>query len=274
MGGPVASLRDVPTIAVNGIDLFFERFGEGPRLLFCNGSGASIDSSRPLIDVFARSFDVLVHDQRGLGRTSVPDETPTMADFAGDAAALLDHVGWDTCGLFGVSFGGMVALELAVTVPDRIDRLALACTSPGGAGGSSYPLHELEDLPPAVRAERGLAIVDTRFTSAWLDDHPADRGLVEMQAARSAAPKSDEQRRGERLQLEARRGHDVHDRLGAITSPTLVTAGRYDGIAPPANSEAIVAGIGPSAELRLYEGGHLFFVQDPAALPDLVGFLA
>lgn len=264
----------MPTIAVNGIDLYFEQLGEGPRLLFCNGSGTSIDSSRPLIDVFARSFEVVVHDQRGLGRTSVPDRPATMADFAADAAALLDHVGWDTCRLFGVSFGGMVALELAVTAPERIERLALACTSAGGAGGSSYPLHEIEDLPAAERAERGLAILDTRFTPAWLDDHPTDRGIVEMQATRSSAPKSDEQRRGERLQLQARRGHDVFARLGTIDAPTLVTAGRYDGIAPPANSEAIVGGIGPSAELRLYEGGHLFFIQDPAALPDIVAFLA
>jgi len=263
----------VPTIAVDGIDLFYERLGDGPRLLFCNGSGTTIDTSRPLIDYFARSFEVVVHDQRGLGRTSVPDAPSAMGDFAADAVALLDHVGWDACRVFGVSFGGMVALELAVTAPERIERLALACTSAGGAGGSSYPLHELADLPPAQRAERGMAILDTRFTAAWLDDHPTDRGIVEMQAARSTAPKSDEQRRGERLQLEARRGHDVFDRLGTITAPTLVTAGRYDGIAPPANSEAIVAGIGASADLRLYDGGHLFFIQDGAALPDVVAFL-
>ena len=59
----------------------------------------------------------------------------------------------------------------------------------------------------------------------------------------------------------------------AITCPTLVAGGRYDGIAPPANSEAIASRI-PGAELRLYEGGHLFFLQDRAAFPDIVGFLA
>ena len=66
-----------------------------------------------------------------------------MADFAGDAAALLDHVGWEKANVFGISFGGMVAQELAVTWPERIDRLVLCCTSPGGEGGSSYPLDEL-----------------------------------------------------------------------------------------------------------------------------------
>ena len=58
-----------------------------------------------------------------------------------------------------------------------------------------------------------------------------------------------------------------------IACPTLVAGGRYDGIAPPANSEAIASRI-PGAELRLYEGGHLFFVQDRAAMPDILGFLA
>ena len=176
--------------------------------------------------------------------------------------------------MFGVSFGGMVAQELAVTWPERVARLALACTSPGGPDASSYPLHELDRLSPAERAERMLTVVDSRFSAEWFADHPADRGLVEMQAERATQPKTDEQRRGERGQLEARRHHDVCDRLGRITSPTLVASGRYDGIAPPANGERIVAGIGALAELRLYEGGHLFFVQDPAALPDITGFLA
>jgi pimeloyl-ACP methyl ester carboxylesterase len=60
--------------------------------------------------------------------------------------------------------------------------------------------------------------------------------------------------------------------LGAITCPTLVAGGRFDGIAPPANAE-FIAGRVPGAQLRLYEGGHAFFAQDPAALPDVLEFL-
>jgi 3-oxoadipate enol-lactonase len=263
----------VPTIAANGIEIYYERFGAGPPLLFCNGSGATIESSRPLIEIFGASFDVVVHDQRGLGRTSVPTEPFTMAEYGADAAAVAEHVGWDTYRVVGVSFGGMVAQELAVTWPERIERLALACTSPGGVGGSSYPLHELADLPPAERAERGLTILDSRFTPEWFEEHPADRGVVEMQAQRAAAPRSDEQARGERAQLEARRHHDVCDRLSRITCPTLVASGRYDGIAPVSNGEAIVAGIGANAELQVFEGGHLFFLQDRTALPAITDFL-
>jgi len=99
--------------------------------------------------------------------------------------------------------------------------------------------------------------------------------VAEQMAARRAhaAERSAEQVRGEREQLLARSRHDVTDRLGRITSPTLVAAGRYDGIAPPANSEAIAARI-PGADLRMYEGGHVFITQDRAALPEIMDFLA
>ena len=80
-------------------------------------------------------------------------------------------------------------------------------------------------------------------------------------------------RRGEQAQLDARSRLDVLDRLGNITCPTLVACGRYDHIAPPENSEKIAELI-PGADLRFYEGGHIFFLQDPQAIPDAMEFLA
>lgn len=264
----------MPLAACNGIDIYYERSGEGPRLLFLNGSGATLAATGFVLKPFAERFDVVAHDQRGLGRTSIPPGPYSMADYAADALALLDHVGWDACRVVGISFGGMVAQELAVTAPDRVERLALICTSAGGDAGASYPLHELESLPRDERAAIGTTITDTRFTPEWLadPDHSFDKMLVD---ARNRAEPSDdpEVRRGAREQLQARRYHDVADRLHRITCPTLVAAGRYDGIAPPANSEAIAERI-KGSELRLYEGGHLFFAQDRRAIPDTVDFLA
>ena len=258
-------------VGVNGIDLHYERRGSGPRLLFLNGSGATLETSALLIQPFAEHFDVVAHDQRGLGKTSVPAGAYSMADYA--AAALLDAVGWDTCRVVGISFGGMVAQELAVTWPERIERLALACTSPGGAERASYPLHEVARLPADERARIGATLLDTRFTDAWLAEHDLDRAIAEMMAERHHAVKTDEQRRGEMAQLEARSRHDVWDRLPKVSCPTLVAAGRFDGIAPLPNAEGIAAQI-PGAELRVYEGGHAFFAQAPEALPDIIDFLA
>jgi 3-oxoadipate enol-lactonase len=262
----------VPTALLNGIDVYYERGGDGPPLLFFNGSGATLETSAPIIEQFRRHFDVLAHDQRGLGRTTIPPAPFTMADYAADGAGLLEHVGWDRCAVVGISFGGMVAQEFAVTFGERVTRLALLCTSPGGPDLASYPLHELAALPAEEQAAIGLTLLDSRFTPDWLAAHAHDQALVAMRAERGAAPKSAEQRRGELAQLEARSHHDVCDRLHRVACPTLVAGGRYDGIAPPANSAAIAERI-PGAELRLYEGGHLFFIQDRTAFPDVVAFL-
>ncbi|HEY4376010.1 MAG TPA: alpha/beta fold hydrolase, partial [Acidimicrobiales bacterium] len=127
----------MPTALINGIDVYYERSGDGPPLLFLNGSGATLATSKMILRPFAAAFDVAAHDQRGLGRTAIPPGPYAMADYAADALGLLDHLGWESCRVVGISFGGMVAQELAVTVPERIERLVLLCTSPGGIGGSS-----------------------------------------------------------------------------------------------------------------------------------------
>lgn len=261
------------TTRLNGIDVHYERRGSGPRLLFLNGSGATLEAVAPLLDIYAARFDLLAHDQRGLGRTSIPNGPYSMADYAADAAALAAHVGWDSYRVVGTSFGGMVAQELAVTHPERIERLALLCTSPGGAGGASYPLHTLASEPPAARAAIHTRILDTRFTPEWLEEHEGDRMLVEMLTADRDDGKPDDVLRGEALQLAARTGFDGYDRLLRIFCPTLVACGRYDGIAPLANSEAIAARIA-GADLRVYEGGHAFFAQDGQAFPDILSFLS
>ncbi len=263
----------MPTVATFGAELYYERSGAGPRLLFLLGSSSTLAGSHLLVDLFTPQFDVLVHDYRGLGRSG-PTGPYDMATCAGDALSVMDAVGWDTARVIGVSFGGMVAQELAVTVPDRVERLALLCTSPGGAGGSSYPLDQLEGLPAVERTAARRRLADTRFDDEWLATHPADRRLAELMAERTGGsgelglPAA-----GVAAQLEARSHHDVWDRLGAITCPTLVACGRTDGIAPPANGEAIASRV-TQAELRMYDGGHLFMAQDPTALPDAMAFLS
>jgi pimeloyl-ACP methyl ester carboxylesterase len=258
---------DRATISIN-----YQILGEGPQVLFFNGSGGSIEGSKMLINAFAKTFQVLVHDQRGLGKTSVPDGPYNMADYAQDAASLLNHVGWQTTNVIGLSFGGMVAQEFAVTFPDRVNRLVLMCTSAGGNAGSSYPLHELAHLPTIERNQALRLLTDTRFTDEWLESHPQDAEIMRFQEDRPNTQKTKNQILGERLQLEARIGHDVSDRLHFISAPTLITAGRFDGIAPLANSQAIAERI-PHSTLNTYEGGHPFFTQDRQAMRDIRTFL-
>ena len=254
------------------MELYWERRGSGPRLLFCNGSGTTLQVVRPLLDSLAGAFDLLAWDYRGLGR-SVPLTGPyTVADLAADAAGLLALAGWDTCRVLGVSFGGMVAQEFAVAHPERVERLALSCTSAGGGGGSSYPVQKLRGLPPEERVAAELKLADSRWDERWLEAHAADRALAEGLTRAGRGRQDPAAAAAVRAQLEARAGHDVWDRLGAITCPTLVGYGNYDAIAPGQNSAAIASRI-RGAQLRGYDGGHLFLFQDPAALPEFGEFL-
>jgi len=244
----------VTNVNVPGASLYVERAGAGPPLLFVNGSGSALaDGLRPATLPVSRHFDVASWDHRGLGESSSDDVPVTMADFAADALAVADSLGWQAFSVFGVSFGGMVAQELAVTAPSRVVRLVLGCTSAGGDGGSSYPLHERPS--PEVMA----GIVDTRPEVAG--------SLLELFGARPT-PKEP----GYERQLQARRAHDVWDRLPRVTAPTLVQAGRFDGIAPPDNSRRIASRI-PGARLETYDGGHAFYFQDERAWADAVAFL-
>jgi 3-oxoadipate enol-lactonase len=256
----------------NGVELYYEVEGAGERLLFISGTGADLRRGPRLTDgsLFA-SFELLQYDQRGLGRSAVPPGPYSLADYGDDAAALLDALGWDDCLVLGVSFGGMVAQELAIRHPDRVQRLVLACTSSGGRGGASYPLHELVDLDPEVRLTRQLELLDTRWDATWRDANPEMvqtlREGFRLSGAGDAGADA-----GLRLQLEARRKHDTSARLGGIHCPTLVCGGRYDGIAPPANSE-FLAGAIEDARLEMFDGGHVFMMQDPAAFPAMIDFL-
>ena len=260
---------------VRGLDLYYETHGAGPRVLFIGGSGGDLRQKPGVFDgPLVREFELLAYDQRGLGRTLGPDGPVTMADYGEDAAALLDAVGWDRCRVIGVSFGGMVAQELAIRHPERVERLVLACTSSGGAGRPSYPLHELQELPEEERLLRSLELSDTRCDATWRAANPdAAAKLIAFARARATAGAGEPGRaEGFRRQLEARAGHDTWERLPRLTMPVLICGGRHDGIAPPANQSALLDAI-PNAKLELFEGGHLFLIQDKRANPKIAEFL-
>src|SRR5262245_8802018 len=153
----------MPYLPIRDIDIWFERTGSGAPLLAISGSRGDLRRRPNLLESpLADAFDVLAYDQRGLGRSSKPDKPYPMTDFVDDAAALLDAVGWERVPVVGVSFGGMVALELVLRHPERVAGLALCCTSPGGEGGSSTSVHLSPDLSADERARMTVSISDTR----------------------------------------------------------------------------------------------------------------
>jgi 3-oxoadipate enol-lactonase len=264
----------MPWADVRDLRIYYEQAGSGSRLLYISGTGGDLRRKPGVFDgPLPRHFTVLSFDQRGLGQTSRPARDYTMQDYAEDARGLLDAVGWDRCRVMGVSFGGMVAQELAIRYPDRFERVVLACTSSGGAGGASYPLHLHLDDSMEQRARRQVVLSDVRRTAAW---QAANRDEFESLVAQTLATirvGADEPDRaeGSRRQLFARRDLDTYERLSMVSMPALICGGRYDGIAPAQNLLALQRRVRGS-RVELFEGGHAFLVQDPRALESIIEF--
>jgi 3-oxoadipate enol-lactonase len=250
--------------------------GEGPRVLYLGGTGADLRKKpSPFDTALAAATTLLAFDARGCGRSEKPDMPVTMADFADDAAALMDAVGWDRAHVVGYSFGGMVGQHLALRHPGRVERLVLAATSPGGAGGSSFPLHTLEGLDPRAQALRLLPVMDTRIAENMLV-HPeaAIEERIRLMVAYSTLFMDEPgAREGKVRQLAARAGHDCWDALPRVTHETLVCGGLHDGQAPRDAVKALALRL-PNATLRWYAGGHAFSIECPEFWDDVAAFVS
>lgn len=264
----------MPFISVSDIDIYYEILGKGPRLLYINGTGADLRNRPNIFDSsLADQFEILAFDQRGLGQTDRPDIRYSMEDYANDTAELLQSLNWGQCHVMGISFGGMVAQELALRHANCIDRLVLCCTSSGGAGGHSYPFHEMPDLPEDEMNSISVSINDRRHDIVWQQQNPKDYQMIlARNKTRNAGVGEPDREIGAKRQLEARIEHDTFDRLPEIKLPVLIAGGAYDGIAPPANLEVINRQIEQS-KLLFFQGGHDFYDHDPQAYQRVAKFL-
>lgn len=262
----------MPFADVRDISLYYEIVGAGPRLLFINGTGADLRRRQPYVDTLSDHFTVLRYDQRGLGQTEKPDKHYSMADYADDAAALMDVVGWDRAAVLGVSFGGSVAQELARRHAGRITRMVLACANPGGPFG--YPLLDLHGKDPETRARTMLSL-DLRKSLEWQAANPdKTRELLEQGRKRGGPvdPSDRHAAMGARRQLEAREEHDAREWIDQIKLPVALLGGRYDGLGTEAGQMFMAERIEGSV-MQLFEGAHGFLNEDPEAVPALVAFL-
>jgi 3-oxoadipate enol-lactonase len=265
----------MPLMPLADIEIYHELHGDpdGPPILVISGTGNDLRRSMPDRSPLNRAGRTCHYDQRGLGRTSKPPGPYTMVDYADDAARLIIGLGWESCHVVGTSFGGMVALNLVLRHPQLVDRLVLNCTSPGGPY-PSFPLETLADLGVDERIDRSMQLSDSRYDPLAVEpipDIPASVFSSWVENARTE--RTGDALTGYQNQLAARAGHDVDAHLGSIRSPTLVCAGRFDRTAPPANSQRLAERI-PNARLEMFDGGHLFLIQDRRAYGAIVEFLA
>ena len=167
----------MPYTDAPGFRMYFEEHGSGLPLLLINGLGSDhLEWLHQLPDFEAR-FRVVVFDNRGTGMTEVPPGPYTTAEMADDAASLLRGLGIARAHVLGVSLGGMIAQEVALRHPDRVDRLVLGCTGPGGElsvrpspeAMAAFALAKGED--PEAELRRMLPFL---YTDACIRDRPEE----------------------------------------------------------------------------------------------------
>ena len=254
------------------VRIAWERHGAGEPLLLVHGLGYARWGWEPVLPGLAERFDVLLFDNRGIGESDAPAGPYTVAELAGDAVAVLDEAGVERAHVVGTSLGGMVAQELALAHPGRVDRLVLACTTPGGPQAFPLPERTLALMAEAATLEPAVAL--RRFVeNALAPPTPVERPeLVDRIMEHRLATAQGQAAWA--AQAAAGVGFDRYDRMGEIAAATLVLTGTEDGVVDPRNADLLAEHV-PDARLERFEGtGHLFFWEEPDAfVASVTGFL-
>jgi pimeloyl-ACP methyl ester carboxylesterase len=235
----------------DGARLFVEVAGDPARdaIVLIGGLGADLSVWRPNVPHLSAELFVVAYDHRGCGRSEPGRGPATMDTYAQDGLAVLDDLRVGRAHVYGMSFGGAVALELVLTHPERARTVVLAAATPGRAHA----------VPSGGRAPKDKPWLQ-RYAPTFVEAHP--------ELAR-ASPDA-RSRAGERAQWEALNAWDAEDRLGQIAVPLLVLHGSEDLLVHPDNARRLADRI-PGAELAILEGaGHAINVEQPERADALV----
>jgi pimeloyl-ACP methyl ester carboxylesterase len=247
----------MPKVKVNDIQVYYEVKGEAFPLVMITGLSGNTDWWDPrVIQGLSKNFKIVMFDNRGAGRTDVTDREFTIRLFADDAAGLMDALRISRAHVLGISMGGMIAQELALNYPEKVEKLVLCSTTCGGAKSilpSQEVLNVLNADASGLSAEEvARMVVPFCYTKDFIDSNPDFVELMIRQILK--APISNE---AYKRQLNAIMQFDTYDRLSQIKAPTLVLRGKRDILVPPENGPILSKAI-PNAKLaNLEKSAHL-----------------
>jgi pimeloyl-ACP methyl ester carboxylesterase len=249
------------TIAhVNDIDIYFEIHGSGPPLVLIMGLRRNAEWWYRQIPELSKHFTVVAFDNRGAGRSDKPEMDYSIRLFADDTAELINLLGIPRAHVLGISMGGYIAQELAISHPDKVNGLILGCTSCGG----SRAVIMSEERVEKFTANKGLTPeqilrkdMDLYFSDRFIREHPERIEEFVNISLRYYQPADAFFR-----QLNACLNHNTADRVSEISSPTLIMTGDDDHLVPSENS-LILKELMPDADLELFAGcRHCFFMEE------------
>jgi pimeloyl-ACP methyl ester carboxylesterase len=245
------------------IDVAYQIAGDGPAVIAIQGIGVIGNGWRPQIDELARRFRIVTFDHRGIGRSAPGTPPLTVEDMAGDVVALMNTTGVDCVHIIGHSLGGLIALHVALTVPERVKSLALLCTFADGAEPGRLSLgmvwHGLR-ARIGTRAMRRNGMMRMIMPAAYL--RGVDRSTLAEDLAELFGRDLADQPPIVSQQLEAMSHYNCVARLREIRGiPTLVASGAHDPIAPSRLGQAIADGISGARFVEFPDASHALPIQ-------------
>ena len=253
----------MPKANVNGININYGVYGYGePLVLIMGFSGPKLGWIFQNC-FFKKHYQVITFDNRGVWRTDKPNGPYSTKMMADDTVGLMDHLGIKKAHILGVSMGGMIAQELAINYPERVQKLVLGCTyasqdETGGWTPEYYKGIGFDDDSSNDELEKVAMgrLLTTVFSLSF--NNRLYRTLATLLAKMYAILLST---KGVRAQHEALLGHNALDRLREIKAPTLVIAGTQDRLIRPSSSEAIADRIPNAKLIKVKDGSHSFFIE-------------
>jgi 3-oxoadipate enol-lactonase len=259
----------MPTLTIDGTDIYYERRGSGEPMLLIQGLGGNhLHWGDGFLDALQDGFELILYDHRGAGRSGVLEGDCTIARLADDAVALLDALEVESAHVVAISMGGMVAQELVLAHPERVRTLTLGCSFPGGPEAKMTDQEVVGQIAEAVLSGDGERAIRVGYEVMIAPEYAADPANYETYS--KAAEQYPASIPTLMAQLSAILGHDTSARLADVAVPTLVIHGTADRLLASVNGE-LLARLIPGARLELLEGaGHMFFWEQPERSARLV----
>jgi len=249
---------EMPIANVNGINIDYKDEGHGEPLIMISGAGADKSAWRSQTKEFKKHYRTITFDNRGVGKSDKPAGPYSIRMMADDTVGLMDHLGIEKAHVLGVSAGGIIAQELAISYPERVNKLILASTFAPKEETGGWSSEFTEAISTYVRSSHDEAS-RRRLTDVIMDlqiNKWSYRTFILplIKIAIRLMPFG----AGVDAQFEAVGTCVTADRLGMIKASTLVMTGTDDRLIRPVSSE-VIASLIPKAKLvKVLGGGHSF----------------
>jgi poly(3-hydroxyalkanoate) depolymerase len=231
-----------------------------PPLLLCNGIGVSLELFQPFVDALDPRRPVIRFDMPGIGGSPAPVVPYHLAMLPSLLAGLLDQLDYEQADVLGISWGGGLAQQFALSRPDRVRRLVLVATAPGSIMVPGNPRVLVRMLTPRRHRDPGYAarIAGELYGGTAREDPIVARDLLHATTRLGPA-------RGYYYQLISTLGWTSLPFLPKLRPPTLIMAGDDDPIIPVINAR-IMHRLIRRSRLHIYHGGHLELAADSGRL--------